>query len=1081
MSEDETIDPATEAGAEWSPRGEGGTGRKGFLGPYRIIEEIGRGGMGVVYKAFHLHLKRTVALKVLIAGEDASEEAITRFHREAEAVAKLGHHPNIVPVYDIGHVTRESIDGLTTMAPLHYFAMHLVEGESLEERIDQGEMTPKMAASFTKRIARGLAHAHSHGVLHRDLKPANILVSREGEPQITDFGLAKAVESDSKLTHSGATIGTPQYMPPEQADGRLRDIDEKSDVYSLGATLYEMLTFTPPFEGDTVIRIIHKVLQEDPVPPRKKNSIVDRDLETICLKCLEKDPKRRDGSAEALASDIERYQKGEPIEARPAGLLYRAVKTAKRHRAVVATATVLSVLLLAAVIIGSVVTARMEREKEEESKRAEDAEDKAEDAFAMRDEATRLRDRNAKVAKVMMAGQAKFFMIHRKLKASYYDSTRSSVKKREAFRRHEKDMEAFFAAYVSVEGEDGGSAGRAAALALKGWMVRLSGDEEHALSLFEQARESDPDVGWAHLFEAMAWLSNYLADKQLPTATMGHRGVLFDPMPPETANMKELRSRCEKALERLSGAGRTIVWGPELSGGFAGAIAGLSEIFDRDTARAERSLSALLELPEFFWMEEEILRARSIMRYVLRKFDAGGEDAAVFLERCPDNGAMHSHSGDLLRGKGLTISVRGQDPRALFEEAVSAYDRSMKRNPRSARTLCNRGLVRNYLGIAQAQRGVDPRDTYAMAIADLNEAEKYDPRAPTIPANRGIVYKNLASARTQLGLDSREALSKSIADFTEAQERLPGQSDYHNNLGVALKMLGAAYSRQGKDPLDKYKKAVREFKTALKINPDYVMARTNLGGTYESMGCLITGRGGDSREYFQKAIAQFGESLEKYPDDAVALNDRGKTYKSLGLWEVVWRKDARPAFRKAIADFEEALKRNPEFVSAWNNRGVGYLKLGDAQEQRGGDSLKSYQKAQESFRAALERNPSYGAAHNNLGNAHQSVSRALTARGKDPRASYRKAIEAYEGALKIRPRYTLALFNLGNAWRRLGEVESGSGNDPSELFQRAVQRYGEALKINPSYRRAHIDRLEASEEEIRKQPLSLLSWITGRD
>ncbi|MHC5082273.1 MAG: serine/threonine-protein kinase, partial [Planctomycetota bacterium] len=191
------------------------------IGPYEILGEIGRGGMGIVYKAFHPALKRTVALKVLIAGEDASEEAIRRFHREAEAVAKLGHHPNIVPVHDIGVVGK-----------IHYFAMHYVEGKPLDRMIDDGEITPKMAASMAKRVASGLAHAHSHGVLHRDIKPANILVTKDGEPQITDFGLAKDVDSKSKLTHSGATLGTPHYMPPEQADGRLRDIDARSDVYS---------------------------------------------------------------------------------------------------------------------------------------------------------------------------------------------------------------------------------------------------------------------------------------------------------------------------------------------------------------------------------------------------------------------------------------------------------------------------------------------------------------------------------------------------------------------------------------------------------------------------------------------------------------------------------------------------------------------------------------------------------------------------------------------------------------------------------------------------------------------------------
>jgi serine/threonine protein kinase len=281
---------------------------KKHLGPYEILEEIGRGGMGVVYKAFHPQLKRTVALKVLIAGEDASEDAIKRFRREAEAVAKLGHHPNIVPVYDIGAEGRN-----------HYIAMHFVDGKPLDRMIDDGELSPRQAALITKKLAEALHHAHQHGILHRDIKPANVLMSSEipnlngkkpkgsahvggwdlevggsaregGEPMLTDFGLAKDVESESMMTQSGMTLGTPQYMPPEQADGRLKDIDERSDVYSLGATLYEMLAFAPPFTGETVVNVIRMVLLDDPVSPRKRNRLVEKDLETICIKCLEKEP-----------------------------------------------------------------------------------------------------------------------------------------------------------------------------------------------------------------------------------------------------------------------------------------------------------------------------------------------------------------------------------------------------------------------------------------------------------------------------------------------------------------------------------------------------------------------------------------------------------------------------------------------------------------------------------------------------------------------------------------------------------------------------------------------------------------------
>ncbi|MHC5038274.1 MAG: serine/threonine-protein kinase, partial [Planctomycetota bacterium] len=321
--EKETLPPSS---GKTHPSGGKDPEIRGTLGPYRILSEIGRGGMGVVYKADHPQLKRTVALKVLIAGEDASEDSIARFHREAEAVAKLGHHPNIVPIYDIGQVV-----GAFRETPLHYFAMHYVEGKPLDRMIDDRKIAPKEAAEIAKKLAEALHHAHQHGVLHRDVKPSNVLMAfsrmetepsgeptseipnpksqipaksqipnlndtgsgRSGraggasgesgsEPMLTDFGLAKDVASESRMTRSGMTLGTPTYMPPEQAEGRLTDIDVRSDVYSLGATLYEMLTLKPPFEGAAVINVIKKVLFDDPVSPKRLNPAVSKDLETIC-------------------------------------------------------------------------------------------------------------------------------------------------------------------------------------------------------------------------------------------------------------------------------------------------------------------------------------------------------------------------------------------------------------------------------------------------------------------------------------------------------------------------------------------------------------------------------------------------------------------------------------------------------------------------------------------------------------------------------------------------------------------------------------------------------------------------------
>jgi tetratricopeptide (TPR) repeat protein len=305
-----------------------------YVGDYELVAELARGGMGVVYRARQLSLGRDVAVKLLRAGVLAGAEEVRRFRAEAAAAAALDH-PRIVPIYEIGEHEGQQ-----------YFSMRLVEGPDLATLTRSGPLPARRAAELVAAVADAVQHAHGRGLLHRDLKPSNVLLDAAGEPQVIDFGFAQRLDGAAGFTLSGQVLGTPGYLAPEQAAGR-RDLTVACDVYGLGALLYHLLTGRPPFVGDSPARILQQTVEAEPLPPRLLNPAVPRDLDTITLKALAKEPAARYATARDLAEDLRRHLRGEPIRARPANPAERAARWARRHPVPAALSAIIALLLVA--------------------------------------------------------------------------------------------------------------------------------------------------------------------------------------------------------------------------------------------------------------------------------------------------------------------------------------------------------------------------------------------------------------------------------------------------------------------------------------------------------------------------------------------------------------------------------------------------------------------------------------------------------------------------------------------------------------------------------------------------------------
>jgi tetratricopeptide (TPR) repeat protein len=776
-----------------------------YFGDYEITRELARGGMGIVFLARQISLNRPVALKMILAGQLANETDVKRFYTEAEAAAILDH-PGIVPIHEVGQH-----DGQ------HYFSMGFVEGQSLAQRLADGPLPPYEAAALMVKVADAIAYAHGRGVIHRDLKPGNILLDTNGNPRVTDFGLAKKVEGDSALTASGQIMGTPSYMPPEQAGGNRAAVGPAADVYALGATLYALVTGRPPFQAATAMDTVIQVIGEEPVPPRRLNPGVPRDLETICLKCLQKEPARRYGSASALAGELRRYLSGEPILARPVGSAERAWRWSKRNRLAASLLTLVAILTASGTATITVLWLRADRSRREAVAAGERTKQALGAAVAAGARADRAR------AEAVTAGQRAIAnaATARRAVNDYLDRITESPQllrpgligvRRDLLTQALTYYEGFLresATAPDLRAEAAAAQNRAAMILNElGDTNRAIETGRRAVALYEQLVRDDPeDSAYRHgLATSLSSLANGLrttrrADEALAAYRRSaeiHEAMLrVDPGNNDAA--ADLGACWSNIANVLGNAGRT----QESEALLARNRTHLEDLVRRvpDAVAPRNLLAGVLhslgnhaaDRGKFDEARGLYLRALEIREAITREHADNWEQQSQLARLYNELGLLHFH----FQHPDEALSYY-QKSRALREKLLAAEPASAELQEYLARSLENLGNLYNSLGRASE------------ALPDLERVREL--RARLVSAN-------------------------------------PGNSEMESALGGSLHNLAMSYERLGRDGEAErlYREAIGHQRHAREVQPEHMTYRLFLTNHLMSLGELLR-RAGKSDE-----------------------------------------------------------------------------------------------------------------------------------------------------------------------------------------------------------------------------------------
>lgn len=955
---------------------------------YEYLDTIGQGAMGKVYKARDRHLNRIVALKFVIG---KSTELNQRFYREARAQAQV-QHQNVCQIHEVGQS-----DGRL------FISMQYIEGQTLDAV--KSEMTLDEKVQVVKQVAEGIQAAHSAGLIHRDLKPGNIMVERAESgwrPYIVDFGLVREVEAKG-MTETGMIVGTPSYMAPEQVWGESQKLDRRADIYSLGVTLYHMLSDSYPIDAEVSLDFFRKLVDEEPKPLLESAPSTPSDLNTIVMKCIEKDPVRRYESARALADELQRYLDGEPIVAKPSSLSYRWGKKIRKNKTLFAVSTiaVISVLVLGSLWIRSWLEA---------GRKAELAQD-----FGQQVERI---DSFLRIAHTIPLHNSK--------------SEREQV---------QKQMESLSEQMKSLgkiaEGPGNYALGRG--------YLSLN-DPQNALLYLQKAWDLEyrpSEVSYA-LGLALGKIYQIELEKAQALRNEDVRKL----------RQKEIeityRDPALNYLKQSSGSQLTTSEYAE------GLIAFLEKRFEDALRMAGKSIAS------FPWLyEARLLQGDVYMDIAAEKRNAGKpEEALTSLEKAEEafsSAAMIGESDPVVYERlckswvgrmQLDVYTTGKDLKPFLDRALESAEKALAADPEFSRAYVQMSAALWIFGSSQVQHGENPLESYRKSIEAGEKAIELDPKDAQAFVNHGTAYQLLADFQQKTGEVPSEPLETAIQSYRKAMSLNPGDVYIYNSLGNTYAIRGDYDKSTGQDPRRWYRESINTFRKGIQLNPNVAFLHDNLAITYAEYSTYEQSIGLESVEYLDLAIDSYRKAIQIKPDSVFTRNNLGNAYIEKAKYQFNHGQNPQESLRQALDPLDEATKLNPDYASPYSNRSTVYLQLARWEFLQGRDPTPLLQKSLQNAEKALEIRSNHVGYYLDIAQCYLLQAESELRQGQPVSETLQKARDITQRGLEVRPNEALG-------HRLLGQVETlavrqriRDGKSPVAPYEKAKQAFARSLDIN---------------------------------